>query len=343
MEILIDESGSFVVDGALENSWCVVAAYACPATEKKKYQKVLRDLKLREKVSTVEEIKIHQVSERNFFQFLEDLNVLKGVLFSTATDSGFNMKDLVQSHQKNQTLAIMENINEMKYQSGKKAIAYLTSQLHELPVQLYIQLVCQIQLMLAFIYKGIPYFVQRYPSSLQDFRWKIDQKEPSKITDFEDAFEKFSPALLQSFSIEEPGPRLDWCDYRPMKHYLHKKGEIPDYLIDKFPYLKNQESLDIQKIIRKDIKFIDSKTYSGIQIVDFLASGLRKLLRQGFTNNELAARLLGNLMVQGVNNTSPIDLITFGNEKALKPGLAKLVRILINSCRPMIKNANKGA
>ncbi len=188
----------------------------------------------------------------------------------------------------------------------------------------------------AFVTRGISYFVQRKPNSLKSFRWKIDQKEPQKKTDFEDAFEKFSPALLQSFSIQNPTPALNWCDYRPMSEFMYKKGELPEYLLEKFPHLKDVEGFNLQKIIRKDIKFIDSKSYEGVQIADLLASGMRRLFRQGFDNNHLVAECLGRLMVQEVKNMPPVKLVTFGEESEVDEGLAQIVRLFSKFCRPMI-------
>lgn len=339
MEILIDEAGTFALKGASENSWCVVAAYACLQTERRKYKRILSDLKRRENEKESEEIKLHHVSESGYVQFLKDLNGLNGVLLCTATDSGLNLESLVQKHQKAQASSMMKNIDEMKYESGKDAVRYLSSQLEGLPAQLYIQLTCQIQLMHSFVIRGICYFVQREPNSLRCFRWKIDQKEPHKKIDFEDAFEKFCPALLQTFSLQKPAPKLDWCDYRPMAEYMCEKGDIPDYLVDKFPHLKNEEGFDIQKIVRKDIEFIDSKSYPGIQIVDLLASGLRRLLRLEFKNNEMLARFLGGLMIQDAHNNPPIELVTFGSEKKMDDSLARIIRIMIKSCRPMIRKS----
>lgn len=339
MEILIDEAGSFAVKNAPENSWCVVAAYACPETEKRKYREVLRNLKLRENARIAEELKLHQISELNYLKFLEELGALEGILFCIATDSSLNKIELVQNHQKTRASSMLRNIDEMNYESGKHAVLYLIGQIEKLPPQLYIQLSCQVQLMHAFVNRGITYFVQRKPNSLKSFKWKIDQKEPQKKTDYEYAFEKFSPALLQTSSFQYPGPALNWCDYRPMSEFMYKKGEIPGYLIDKFPHLQDKEGFDIQKIIRKDIRFIDSKSYEGIQVADLLASGMRRLLRQEFDNDHLAAKLFGKLMVQEVKNQPPIKLITFGEETKVDEGLAQIVRLFSKSCRPMINKS----
>ena len=338
MEILIDEAGTFAVKGATQNSWCVVAAYVCPETEKRKYQKIIRKLKLREGIKSTEEIKLkHISSEENYLKFLSELNELNGALLCVATDSYLNTEDLVKKHQTNQALSILKNIDDMKYDGGKAAVRHLTSQLEGLSTQLYVQLSCQIHLMHSVVIRGISYFVQRTPHSLKFFRWKIDQKEPTKKIDFEDAFEKFCPALLQSLSLQEPGPLLSWCDYRPMSGYMYKKGELPDYLTNNFSYLKDEGGFDIQKIVRKDMNFIDSKSYEGLQIADLLASGIMRLLRQGFNNNTAIAENLGRLMIQGAKNEPPIHLITFGSAEKADDALAHLVRVLSKFCRPMIK------
>jgi hypothetical protein len=193
--------------------------------------------------------------------------------------------------------------------------------------------------MLSFVIRGISYFAQRNPNTLEAFRWRIDQKEPNKKTDFEDAFEKFSPALLQTISINEPAPILSWCDYRHMQEFIYRKSETPDYLKENFPHLIGDGCLNIGKIIQKDIKFIDSKVSTGVQIADLLASGVRRLLKMGFKNNKIAAHLLGSLMVQEKHNDSPIKLVTFGSKTALKKELSKLVKIMIRSCRPMVKKS----
>ena len=163
------------------------------------------------------------------------------------------------------------------------------------------------------------------------------QKDASVKTDFEDAFEKYAPVLLQSKSIKEPGSFLDWCDYTSMKRFMYAKGTMPKYLVDRLPYLANEEGIDIQKIVRDDISFIDSKTSPGIQIADLLASGVRRLLRQGFSDNKSAATLLGQLMIQQAHNDSPISFLTFGTESSLPKAEATLVRRAIRSAKPLLR------
>lgn len=336
MNIFIDESGSFSTKNAEYGAWNVVAAYVVPETESRKVKKCLRKLKLSVGVAADDEIKLRHVDERNYFDFLNDLIALKGVLLATGTDASLNLGKQVIAHQKQQAQSILNNVDFMKHESGKDAVRYLASQLEKLPIQLYIQLCCQINLMHSFVARGIPYYIQRQPNSLKKFRWKIDQKNRTK-TDFEDAFEKFSPAILQAISIDKPTPMLNWCDYRPMKEFMYKEGQMPEYLKEVYEGLGDKGGLDLQKIIRGDMRFVDSKSSVGVQIVDLLVSGLRRCLKHDFRENEEAAKLLGSIMIQAEKNSSPVNLITYGDEGKLDQATANIIRIMIRRCRRLLK------
>ncbi len=123
MEIFIDESGSFVAQGAEKNSWCIVAAFAC--IQKSKYRKILAKLKCREGVSQLAEIKLNQIPENSYETFLIELYQAGGVLLSVATDSGLNDAKFVKEHQENQKTLLLDNIDEMEYETGKEGIRYL--------------------------------------------------------------------------------------------------------------------------------------------------------------------------------------------------------------------------
>ncbi len=95
---------------------------------------------------------------------------------------------------------------------------------------------------------------------------------------------------------------------------------------------KQREVLDIQKIVRKDILFLDLKESSGIQVADLVVSGLRRCLRRQFMNSEHMAALLGRLMVQAQYNGSPLNLMTFvaaAERHKVAEETAQLLRIMI--------------
>lgn len=330
----IDEAGSFVSKGASENSWCTVACYSIPEFEKRKLKGILKSLKQKEGFSKDSEVKLKNISERGYLEFAHQLSDLNGSLFGVATDSHCNSIEAINSHKAMHIESIYRGTCEMKFEGGKEAMRILHSQFSGLPEQLYVQFHCQAILLESFLRRGIAFYVQRYPNSLRKFRWRYDAKELLKITDFEDSFQKFVPALLQAYSIDNPTPALAWCDYSPMKEYI---GTVPDYVVEKVPELEGEKAFDVQKIVRGDIEFVDSKSSPGVQVADLLASGLRRLLRLKFDNNEVMACALGKLFLQEEDNRPPIALVAFDGGSSVSEQLARVVKILIASCRKILK------
>jgi Protein of unknown function (DUF3800) len=337
MNIFIDESGSFVNSSKL-NSWNCVAAYVMPECIKAKSKRVLAMLKSKSIPSAKRggEIKLRHVSESDYFQFLTRLGNLDGVLFAVVTDAGRNDIADVRFHQKEQAAKIRANIPRMIYEEGKRGLGLLADQLEALSPQLYVQLHCQVNMLFDIIDRSLLYFVQRDPITLRRFKWRIDQKNSAK-TDFENAFEKVAPVLLQSRAIDEPLIMLKGADYSALQPYRYKEGEAPSYLSEATG-IEIKSGLNIGKVLRENHKFEDSTRSEGIQIADLLASGIRRCLRNGFEDNQTAAQLLGRLMIQGQQRRPPLQLIGF--EMAVVPRsspAARVIYTMIRYCRPMLK------
>lgn len=336
MNIFIDESGSFV-NAAHHGAWNSVAAYATPEPARK-IKTVLNRLKRRCKEDSFHEIKLKDTQEHDYFNFLQGLGELEGVVFCTATDAGCNDLNTLRSHQQHQSESVLGHIDKMKYEGGKAALRILAEQVRGLSPQLYAQLYCQVNLIFDAVSRLIPYFVQRNPSALSIFRWRIDQKNVSK-TDFEDAFEKITPALIQTWSLDEPLVMIKGLDYSFLSPFMYEEGQGPTYLKEEYG-IEVSSGINIQKVLRENLKFTDSKDSVGIQIADLLASGIRRCLRGGFNENNKAAFLLGRLMIQSALNKPPINLIAFRDRVVNETHTRDAVRIMIRSCRPMIKRAN---
>lgn len=337
MNIFIDESGSFA-NTDQEGAWNTVVAYASPEIDSRKIKLTLNRLKKKCAVTSSTEIKLKHTKEADYINFLKDLCALNGVLFCAATDASYNTLEDIAQHQKLQVQSVLSHINKMKYEGGRKATQYLAEQLQKLSPPLYAQLQCQVELMFTTINRLIPYVVQRKPSSLGKFRWRVDQKNISKI-DYEDAFEKITPALLQTRSLNKPLIMIKGCDYSALDPYIYHKGETPTYLKEVYGIdIEIDEALNIQKVIREDIKFEDSKKSVGIQIADLLASGVRRCLRGGFERNNDVALLLGKLMVQAENNRPPISIIAFKGGIIMNRITENVIKIMIKSCNAMIRS-----
>lgn len=308
MNIYVDESGSFVSAPTL-GAWNVVVAVTAPESARAAIRHAINALKLECGTNRADEAKLNDVSESQYVRFAKRLEESHVLLFATATDAGLNSPALVSAHQQIQVAKIRENIPRMKYEGGRKGVELLAAQVEGLSPQLYAQLTCQVNLFHDVVRRSITYYAQRIPASLREFRWRIDQKNTSR-TDFEDAFEKIVPILLQSRSMREPGARVQGFDYRHLKDYELVEGEVPEYLAEEFG-IKVTHGLNVQRLIRKNLRFEDSTQNVGIQVADLLASGLRRCLRLGFKDNTVVAHALGSLMLQNQRPKYPIDLISF--------------------------------
>jgi hypothetical protein len=334
VNIYIDESGSFVNAPTL-GKWNAVAALAVPEAGWKKLDALIRQLRKQSGGPVAKEVKLNEVVEDHYFRFLTELQKLNAVVFCTATDAGHNTNERVAEHQQFQIDAVLKHLDKMKYEGGLRSVELMASQLQKLSPQLYVQLICQINLMYDVVSRSITYFAQHSPSTLREFKWRVDQKSSAR-SDFEAAFEKLSPALLQTRSIEDPMLMVRGFNYSFMSQYEFPDGKPPEYLKENYG-IDVKDAFDIQKLVRGNMKFMDSKDSTGIQAVDLIVSGIRRCLRGEFANNELAAVCLGRLMLQAVHNGPSVNLVAFGIEAPLPMETSRLVKLMSANSRRMLK------
>jgi len=308
-----------------------------PEADRKRLREALASLKRGSGSPMTKEVKLRDVREEDYFDFLVRLNNLNGILFSVATDAGLNGIPDITKHQEEQAGKITEHKAVMKYESGQLALQSLADQVKNLAPQLYVQLHCQVNLISSLVLNGVLYFVQRFPKALGTFRWRIDQKNSTQ-TDFEKAFVTLTPPLLQTISLREPLPMLEGADYSAFSRFDYPEGETPTYLKTEYGIdIHGDTGLNIGKLIQEDLKFEDSKDNHGVQVADFLASGLRRCLRGQFSHNQRAARLLGGLMIRGKAKRPPVWLLGFGGEPGcVNDEVAGLVNLMGVSSRAML-------
>ena len=334
MNIYIDESGTFV-NASGSGKWNAVGALVVTESNWKKLDAIVKKLIRGAAGRFAQEIKLKHIQEETYFNFLSELEELNALLFCIATDAGLNTDASVAEHQQFQVCGVLENVGRMKYEGGRTAVESLATQIRALSPQLYVQLMCQINLMHEVVSRSVTYFAQHTPSTLGHFKWSVDQKN-SERPRFEETFERLWPALLQSRSIQEPLIMVEGFDYSHMKRYGYPNYKPPDYLKEEYG-VDVKEALDLQKMVRGNMKFVDSKTSTGVQAIDLVVSGIRRCLRGEFSDNDLAAKRLGRLMLQARHNAPPLGLVAFGAEAPLPESTSRLVKLMIANCRPMIK------
>jgi hypothetical protein len=175
-------------------------------------------------------VKLRDLAEDEYTEFLVRLRNWDGVLYAVSTNAAVNTPEVVTHHQQEQVRKILEHVDKMIYDSGRSGMQALARQVSELPHQLYVQqMICQVQLVIQILHSAVIYFVQSYPPTLKRFRWRIDQKNSSP-TSYEEAYSIVLPAFLQSASIREPMPMLRGADYRFFDRFHFPRGNEPTYL-----------------------------------------------------------------------------------------------------------------
>lgn len=317
-------------------SWCVVAAYVIPECGLRKLPTALVPLKLAAGKTYKDEVKLKEITEAAYISFLRNLGKLSGTLYCAATEMSYSTGTDLESHRDEQARRIVAHIDGMRYEEGKQSYRQLSAQVRGLSGQLYIQLVCQVEVIAQVVDRGVLYYVQRRPQSLGRFKWHIDQKNTEK-TQYEEALEKTAPPLLQSRSLEEPSIQLTGADYSAMSHYIYDESDAPNYLND--TYGLNVEvvgAFNIGKILRSDLKFVDSSKSEGVQVADLLVAGIRRALRGEFRNNDLVAQLLGSIMVQAPRGGQVPSLISLSTSAVVSGAAERCVRLFNTHAREML-------
>jgi hypothetical protein len=332
LKIFVDESGSFA-NTELSGSWCVIAEYVSPECDRKAIEKLI--FKLRRRGGNLKpEVKLGELTEIEYFQFLNELGKLNGILFTAATDMSLNKKEAVETHRNIQASRVVEHIEKMLHESMRVSLTTTSEGIRSLPANLYAQLIFQISLFHEVIVKSTLYYAQRIPQTLRDIRWRVDQKD-IHITGYEKIFRRILPSILQSMSMEEPLMMLEGADYSHMSQYEYAAGEFPKYLVETYG-LPAKDGFNLQKMVAGNFKFVDSKEEIGVQVADLLVSGIRRLLKCNFSNNERAAVLLGGLCVSAYRGGVPLKLFSLGEERGVGSELAAHLHSMQQHAKSML-------
>lgn len=328
MHIFIDEAGTFVYTPQV-NAWSTVGALVVPDEHLAEAEQALNRFKGENGFDAGDEVKLKSVKdELSYFKLLNALASANCTFYGLAMDAHTNTPEAVSEHQQVSANLLLKHIDKMRFQSGRDSIQLAFDQVSRLPTQLYIQFISQVQLMNDVLSHSINYYAQSSPTELASFTWRIDRKEPTKKVEYEEVFEKLSPGYLQSISLASPMIMIEGVDYGHLSRYEFAPGTEPTYLRDEYNIHIEEAGLDVQKIFRGDIAFVDSKETRGIQLADLLSAGLRRCLRGEFKDNLRAAAFLGRLMVQHMGKKPPVLLLTLGKEKHLEESTRRMIAMM---------------
>lgn len=336
MYIFVDESGTFTFADK-QNAWCTIAAYVLPESKRRPLDGLVSDLRFRH--GGGREVKLGAIPEKDFVRFLTDLRKLGGMAFALAVDVSQHRRDEIQRHQQVQVDKIAQNIDRMIYEEGRRMVADLANGLSALPLQLYTQLVLQVELAYTVLKYAPLYYVQREPIALANFRWRVDQKDriPNR---YEKTFLEILPGLLQTKSLRDPMIFLKGADYRHFQRFEYEAGAAPTYLKDTYGLdvdTSGDSTVNVGKIINDDFSYVDSQKFSGVQVADMIASALRRVLRSNFDSPEEVALALGPNMLQAPKGETTVRLLSLDQTGHPDEKAATLVRLIGKYARPMLK------
>jgi len=335
VNIYVDESGTFRTSPT-PDAWCAVVAYVSPETDRSRLQRLIDTLRV--ECAGGGEAKLSQIPEARYAQFLSDLSRLRGIAFAVAIDAHLQTEDGLIAHRDGQSEKVIEHIDKMLYPEGRQSLQALSDEIRRLPVQLYAQLVCQVELFHKVITRAITYYAQRQPPTLGRLRWRVDRKD-TVPTAYEKAFRRILAALLQTKSHRDPMLMLtEGADYSFFRRFEYPPGSAPTYLKDVYGIDSQDDPADVGKMVREDFQLVESSLVPGVQVADLLASGLRRTLRRNFDDPKRIATLLGANMLQEAHRRPPVRLIALGpgTDERVSDGAADLLRAMTEFNRPFL-------
>ena len=309
MHIFIDESGSFTVPGtATKPALSAVGAVLLPSEH---ISQIFVDFqKLKSGWATEKgEVKGRLLSEDQFDQFFSFLAECNGLIECTAIDLALHRVSEIRAHQDAQSRKITANLTSEHHPNLWEAARTLASRLGRLSVPAYVQLVAYSQLTNAILRTKTMYVVQRRPKDLGVLAWTLDAKG-QPITEMEDLWSFLIKPFLQSSSLREPLPHLDWCDYSAFdRAFMSDLVELPDFLTlyaKPSPRMR-ERPLDIKRLLA-DLRFASSHDEPGLQMADIATNAIRRTLMGNLQRS--GWRGLGRVMVQPARNSEVIQMIT---------------------------------
>ena len=313
MYIFIDESGTFAPTNQ-PGAWCVVAAYIVGSRDRVAAEDALNALKARAGRNPLDEIKRRDVTEEDYFRFLEDLSNQGGFLVSVATDAGLN--NGVTENQTGQVRIIREAIDSLETPKDKSEAEALAKAMEALSPQLYVEIICRMYLAWLAVRVGVAHYVQAEPDTLWRMDWRFDAKGGAGAA-FEKAHAPLMAELAGQMSRAHPMPFVTGGDYSHFGRFIRGGAAALR------PTGPGQGRRDVavitQRLYREKQAFVDSARSPGIQIADLLVSGIAALLRGKFSDQERAARCLGRLTMRLYGTDDATYLIAFGNPETPEP------------------------
>lgn len=307
MYIFLDEAGSFILPKTKPWSICVVGGLIVP---KSTIKRLFKDFEILKKVWGYEgEIKGSKLSEEEVNSFISMLSKYNVFFEAVAIDMGDQTEKNIAKHKKAQVKKTGSNIKSDATEFAKQFTSTTRAKMYTLSNQLYVQMQLTISLIENILQKSTMYYAKSEPRALKDFHWFVDAKSKDKVTPVEELWRDIIMPMSQQRSLSQPVIILNDKEYDYSFFFQNREtNEIPRYMKQRVGDLKPEDTYDPKSIFYKKIKFKESHKCLGIQMIDILATTLRRAM-----NNNLQMRgwqNLGRVMLR-LGGMQTINMLTF--------------------------------
>ena len=201
------------------------------------------------------------------------------LVFLKIVDVGIHPEGAITQHKERQADKLTENLTDKHQATLVAQLKAAQAVMKSLSDPLYIQLRMTTEAVIAVIHDATLYWVLRCPSELGSFHWTIDAKDCGELTEYEQLWSDTVLFSLQTRSFEQPFPSLEGADYSHFERFHGTLDDLPDYLRPALP--EHEGPLDFVNpslILKEDLRFADSGTEAGLQLVDIVATTMRRAL-----------------------------------------------------------------
>lgn len=308
MLIFIDESGVFQIPRNRPNRVSCISALVIP--EKVASTLLRQSRRLIRSWNLPGEPKGSQLNEQQMSEVFQLLNQFDATIFATAIDMGLHTEGPITQH-KEQQANLIATIPLETHPNVRQWLETRAANMRTMPNQLYVQATLLNMLVEDIFRHGSLYYVQRDPSTLYPFSWRIDAKHDSR-TIYEMLWTDMVGPYMQSVSLSKPMLQLEGADYSRLELYARTEERPPDYLA---PHAKTWAEgkpfryFVMNDLLTKKLKFSNSAKYTGLQLVDFIASAISRACNGNL--QEPGWIQLGNNLIQTGKRSTSLHFFAF--------------------------------
>jgi Protein of unknown function (DUF3800) len=322
VRVYIDESGSFV-QPRRPNRVSAVGALVVPDGQADDLFTAFEELTT-PWARDSQEVKGSSLSETQIAGVIELVGQYDALFDVRGIDMGLHDLARITTMQDRQAAAITAEITEDHAADWHEWGALTEGRMRGLSPQLFVQCMLTIHLVIDLLQTATIFYVRWWPKELAHFRWRIDPKDVQR-TDLERLWTDVLLPMAQYQSTVEPFATIKGADYRHFRKFYVDRGVLPPDLAQYVGPNPRDGGINLKKIM-EDLDFPDSRSETGLRIVDILLSAFCRALNG--TLDERGWSMLGRVMTGTQNNRDRLVLLRTDPSEEVPAGRRPYGRII---------------